>query len=215
MNPDFTFDAETHTYRHAGRRCPSVTQIIQAAGLGVDFAAVPPEVLNRKREIGVLVHQACQYVDEGDLDDGSLAPEIRPYVDAYRRFLTDTGFESHGTERIMLHRGLGYAGTPDVWGELYGQRAELDRKTVYTVSVPVVAVQMAGYAPLIRENEPTWKPGAARYALQLKRDGSYKLIPVELPGADAVFLAALAECVGNGTPDTRAIIDQWKERHYR
>jgi len=75
---DFTFDAATHTYTAGGVRVPSVTQVLKLLPLGPDFSRVDPDVLERKRQLGNLVHDACAILDEGDdLDWGALG-EARP-----------------------------------------------------------------------------------------------------------------------------------------
>jgi len=70
MSIDFTFDGDHHLYLVQGRPVPSVTQVLQATGLGADYSMVPPQVLERKRTIGQFVHQATQYLDEGSLGNG-------------------------------------------------------------------------------------------------------------------------------------------------
>jgi len=208
----FVFDPAEHAYYLDGRRLPSVTQILQAAALGTDYSMVPPAILEHKRQVGVAVHAACRMVDEDDLDETTIADEIRPYVDGYRAFITDTGFRAMGTELALYDDVLGYAGTPDVWGDLNGRFALLDRKTLWTLDVPTAALQAAGYAPLIEALEPAWR-GAERFALHLQRTGRYRLVPAAIPAADATFLAALYEARGEGTDDTAAILRHWKE-HY-
>jgi hypothetical protein len=78
MSIEFTFDADRHLYLVQGRLVPSVTQVLQATGLGADYSIVPPEVLERKRIIGQFVHEATQYLDEGSLDLASIAKVLRP-----------------------------------------------------------------------------------------------------------------------------------------
>lgn len=85
--PDgLTFDGETHTYTAGGRSVPSVTQVLKRVGL-IDDRWVDEHALSRGRA----VHAVIQYDLEGDLDEASIADEIRPYVDAWRRFRAETG----------------------------------------------------------------------------------------------------------------------------
>jgi hypothetical protein len=51
MSIDFTFDGDRYLYLVQGRPVPSVTQVLQAAGLGANYSMVPPKVLERKRTI--------------------------------------------------------------------------------------------------------------------------------------------------------------------
>lgn len=208
-----TFDQAAHAYHYDGVRLPSVTQIIESAGLGVDYSMVPRDVLERKRIIGEKVHLACRFADEADLDVTSLDPVIAPRVQAYLKFLAETAFEPLGTELALGDVERGYAGTPDCWGILNSAQAVLDRKTLAVLDVPSAALQAAGYLPLIDDFESSPWHRAKRYALQLRPNGTYRLVDVALPAADATFAAALAECRGAGTPDTAAILRQWKDRH--
>lgn len=208
----FLFDPAEHAYYLDGARLPSVTQILHEAGIGTDYSMVPPQILEHKRQVGVAVHAACRLVDEGELDESTVADEIAPYVGSYQQFLADTGFRAIGTELPLYDEVRGYAGTPDVWGDLNGRFALLDRKTLWTLDMPTAALQAAGYAPLIEALEPSWR-GADRYALHLQRTGRYRLVPAAIPAADATFLAALAEVRGDGTDDTAAILRQWKETY--
>jgi hypothetical protein len=79
------FDVETHSYFVDGRRVPSVTQRLQAAGLSPDYGGVNPIVLEHARERGIHVEACCQLFSEGTLDEASVHPEAQPYVDAFKR----------------------------------------------------------------------------------------------------------------------------------
>jgi hypothetical protein len=106
MSIDFTFDAEQHLYLVQGRPVPSVTQVLQATGLGADYSMVPPEVLERKRVIDQFVHEATQYLDEGSLDLASVDPELQPYICAYQRFLRATPVLAKHSKNFLLEDSL-------------------------------------------------------------------------------------------------------------
>lgn len=199
-------------YCHNGVRLHSVTEVIEGAGLGADYSMVPPDVLERKRQIGEAVHAAAHYADQHDLDESSLDPAIVGYVRGYQRFLVETGFEVVGVEERLRHPELGYAGTPDRWGFLQHTRVVVDLKSLATLSIPPIALQNAAYARLIEAHDPSWRQPKL-YALQLRKDGTYRLVRTELPAAEATFLAALSECRGEGTPDAVAIIADWRMSH--
>ena len=93
MTMEFRFDADRPLYLVQGRTVPSVTQVLHSAGLGANYSMVPPEVLERKRTIGLFVHQATHYLDEGSLELESVDPELQPYLSAYQRFLSESGFQ--------------------------------------------------------------------------------------------------------------------------
>lgn len=163
-NPGLTFDAAQHRYAFNGATLVSVTQAIGAAGLiesewYTDFA----------RERGRLVHLATQFDDEGDLDEESLSPVIRPYVEAYRKFKAECRFVPQLIESRFGIIDCAYAGTVDRVGLLDGRKAVLDLKSGEIC--PWIRLQLAGYANSL--------PNGAiyeRYGVQLKSDGTYKLV---------------------------------------
>lgn len=208
----FHFDSLTHSYWCEGAKLPSVTEIIKAAGLGVDYDRVPPAILEEARMRGQAVHVAIDLLHQDDLDESSIDPRIRPRVDAYRRFLDETGFVAVETERHLSCPLYRYAGSPDAFGEIGATRIVPDWKTVSVMNLAPVALQVAGYRLLIAREYPAWRT-AKGYGLQLRADGTYRLRDADLPGAEATFLAALAQSNGEATPDTEAIIRDWKERY--
>lgn len=89
-----TFDPVAHAYFLDGERVPSVTQILQRAGL-IDFSKIPAAILNAARDRGAAVHAAVHFYNEGDLDAAFADefPAYAPYVEAWVRFLDESGFE--------------------------------------------------------------------------------------------------------------------------
>jgi len=89
-----TFEPLTHTYRLNGTILPSVTQILQRAGL-IDFSSVPGAILQAAKDRGSAVHQALHYYNEGDLDAAFTTdfPQYAGYLSAWVRFLDESGFE--------------------------------------------------------------------------------------------------------------------------
>jgi len=192
MSIDFTFDGDRHLYLVQGRPVPSVTQVLQATGLGADYSMVPREVLERKRVIGQFVHEATQYLDEGSLDLGSVDPELQPYLSAYQQFLVKSGFRP----QLIEHRAVGSisgmlcGGTVDRVGMMNGQLWIIDLKCVERL-YPGFAIQTAGYELLLpKPVVPPFK--YTRAVLQLRPDGSYKMSPpYDDPSDLDVFRAAL------------------------
>jgi hypothetical protein len=163
-----TFDPFTHSYRFHGRRLISVTQAIQAAGL------IRSEwYTEAARQRGRAVHLAVHFDAERDLEESSVSPLIRPYLEAARNFKRETGFVTELTEARVWAIDLGYAGTLDHLGWIQSrQRVLVDWKTG---PVPEWArLQMAGYA-----NGFPNGAGFLRYAVQLKPDGAYKIASFE------------------------------------
>jgi len=178
-----TFDAERHRYTDNGVNIPSVTTILGAVGLP-NLSMVGKEDLKRAAERGTAVHSATEFDDEGELDESSLSEEISMYLEGYRRFKSESGFEIIEIEKRIYHPVLKYAGTLDRYGILNGKRVVLDIKS--GVFDPLsVGPQTAAYAEAYTDLK------CYRYALQLKDDGTYKLHKLTNSNDFNIFLSAL------------------------
>ena len=153
---------------------PRVTDILKSAGL-IDTTWFTDEARAR----GTAVHLACQYLDEGCLDEATVAEEIRPYLAAYQRFRAEviTG-EWTAIEQPVYHETLRYRGTPDrVFGSwLY------DIKTGGPLAWH--GPQLAAYAACLPEI-------TRRIGLYLSVDGGYNLVEYKDRDDWKVFQAAL------------------------
>lgn len=161
------FDAATHTYRVNGVVKKSVTQILAASGLfDMEFFK------ESGRDRGRRVHKGCALIDAKQLDWSTVEEEDIPRLQAYERFVLDTGFKASGFEQPLYSKLLDVCCTPDVWGELNGYGSVIERKTgaareLYERLQTVVQYQA------LRENFPELKL-SKRFALYLSDDG-YKL----------------------------------------
>lgn len=179
---NLTFDAETHTYRINGERVPSVTQVLEGAGL-IDTRWFNDEARTR----GTYVALATQYCDEGTLDYDALDDGLRGYVEAWRKFKHEAGngkMEIISIERRVSNRKLRYAGTLDrlfKWGH---QSWVLDIKTGSKAAWH--SLQTAGYAECLPKS---WLH--KRGSVFLKEDGTYKLDVHDDFSDVHVFLSAL------------------------
>ncbi|MEW5709794.1 MAG: hypothetical protein AB1830_12965 [Pseudomonadota bacterium] len=189
-----TFDPATHTYCWDGQPVPSVTRILEPV---IDYSRVPPEVLERKRQIGEAVHQAIALDLAHDLDEESVVEPWAPYFLAWRRFLAESGFEPHLFEHRLYHPKYGYAGTLDLWGRLKGKYVLIDTKNTSELH-PATALQTAAYAEALQAQDGLGTD--CRYALHLKPDGTYELHPFKERTDFNVFLSLLS-------------LFNWKRRH--
>lgn len=190
MFDEILFDEEPHTYTYRGKVYDSVTQIIRLAGLGDDFSAVSQDRMEYAQRRGRMVHVACHYHNEGDLNMDSIAEEIRPYVEAYVLFRKECPIKPIAMERRMVNVGLAIAGTPDLVCFLRAQRVVIDYKTCQHMSKSM-GLQTAGYQMIWNTNFPNI-PIRERYGLRLERNGKYKLIPHEDPEDEACFVNAIS-----------------------
>jgi len=184
---EFRFDKADHSYWLGKTRLIGVSDAIQAAGLK-DFSRIAPDVLEHARQRGTVVHTACHFLDEGDLDWATVSPEIEPYVRAWERFKKETGVELLGIEKPLFHATLGFAGTPDRVVNLYPHKGIIDLKTYAPDAV--TGIQLAGYSYLeLGQQSPLDAP--KRWGLWLKDDGKYGLREYTDRGDEAVFMACL------------------------
>lgn len=109
------FDRDTHTYSLGNRVLPSVTEILKGSGIVNDRWWT-----EAGKWRGSQVHLACWYDDQNDLDEENLDPALTGYVEAYRKFRSETGFVATEIETPVYNDLLGYAGTPDRIGKLNG-----------------------------------------------------------------------------------------------
>jgi len=172
------FDQAIHSYERDGVRVPSVTQILKECGL-IDLEKYAPGSDIRGRA----VHLMCQYLDEGDLDESTIPTALAGYLEAYRTFLHDTGWQWIGIEKCLAHKTLNYAGMLD--------RISVDLVLDIKSGQPEDwhPLQSAAYLAML-ENPM----GRTRYGLYLGSRGTYGL--TEYPRQDfprdwAVFQSAL------------------------
>lgn len=177
-----------HRYLVDGVERPGVTSILRANGL-MDVSHFTETAAAR----GTAVHLGCQLIDDGELDDVTIAPEIAPYLTAYRDFLAHMQPEWLYVEMLVADPVLGYAGTLDRAGFLRGEPVIADIKTGEVP--PWAGLQLAAY----RRCLPTpdrWR----RYVLRLMGDGRWSWLPENDPHDERVFLSAL-------------VVQQWQATH--
>jgi len=193
-----TFDAARHEYRVDGELKPSVTQLLEGAGLVVDYSAIPAATLLRARQRGIHVDACCDLLDAEDLEWSTVHPDAVPYVQAWARFKVAEGYEPVASQVQLYHPEYGYAGTADTVGTVGRRWVLVDRKATVKVAASY-GCQLAGYtlpglecAEAGGELAPVPWPPPARAVVQLRPDGSYRVVPYEAPDDVAAFLAALA-----------------------
>ena len=167
-----TFQAVGHVYTHEGRIVPSVTQALSLAGLD-ELAHVPRKCLERAGAIGTAVHQACEFLDQDDLDLDSLDPEIVGYVLGWQLFKQEHDFSPLMIERrgVSIAEGgkMAFGFCLDRIGAMGDHDVLLDIKTGSKASASW-AVQTAAYADAVEFD-------GDRMSVHLAKDGSYNIIP--------------------------------------
>lgn len=175
-----------------GLRVPSVTQILRDSGL-VDLSKVPKDVLRRARKFGTHLHKALELHDKGSLDMSSLDKNLVPCLNAYFKWLDETGaiIEPDSIEKKVYSEKYQYAGRLDRIYIINGKRSVVEFKSggIYSTA----ALQLAAYQFAENEGLRGNMKVKDRQVIRLKEDGDYELAP---PGffkkSDfSVFLAAL------------------------
>lgn len=195
----FQFDHATHTYRVDGITVPSVTRILDSAGL-VSYGGIRTEVLERKSELGTKVHQATQFYDENDLDWNSLSDEVKPRVEAWASFRNDTGFQPRQIEKrfIATVQQMQYGMTVDREG-FFGRKNEeavIEIKNSAKIE-SWHAIQLAGYALGLPDIDGKTTSSMAlfcrrrRIVVQLLETGKYKKFDFTDRNDAGVFISAL------------------------
>jgi len=179
------FDETTHTYRANGVQVPSVTTCLSRLH---SFGMVPKDILEAACARGSYVHALCEFHDQSDLDAESIG-EYGGYLDAWIDFCADHKAKWDGIEVRGYSERYGYAGTHDRHGTLNGSKWIIDLKTS-AQSHRVWNMQLAAYRQLLVETDPQW--ALARLGtVQLRPDGTYKLIEWNDPDAWPAFVALI------------------------
>lgn len=180
------FDATTHTYYLDDEQIPCVSDII-APVQEDSMASIPPDVLANAARRGTEVHELTQAIDYGlELEGEEVQDDLKPYVDAYVKFLLDHDeIKWDGVESMVCstHTPVTYAGTVDRWMYRDGQLTILDIKTVQTAT-PLqklsLCLQTKAYELAIREWHHIPQDAICkRYGLYLLKDGKYRLFDCE------------------------------------
>jgi len=148
---------------------PHVTDIIGAVfPIGGD-----PAMLEFAGERGTAIHHACALLAGGGDGSGlameTLNPTHVPYVEAYRRYLADTGLIVCRTEVHVISERYHFQGTLDVLSNV-PMRAIADLKSGQPRAI--TALQLAAYEAAWREQsgERTMRK---RFAVHLQPTGRY------------------------------------------
>jgi hypothetical protein len=180
---------DTSAYAFGGVRKPSVTETLQLSGW-VDFSGIAPEVLLNAADRGTWTHGATALVDEGDFDWeqvpcdrwGKPQPSWISYVRAYERFRSEHDLSITLREAVVKNEALQIVGALDIDCVMDGAPSVIEIKTPAEVK-PSWPLQLAAYALCL--DGPRRK-----YALRLRRDGTYRLDEFRDPNARSLFLAA-------------------------
>ena len=181
------FDPEKHQYKDGGLILPSVTQVIQGAGLN-DLSWVDKDLLEQKADLGRKVHSTTELYDRGELDLESLHPMLNAYLQSWIKFKKDAKFEVTETEIMLSHKLYRFAGRLDRAGLMGKDITLLDIKS--GVESKSHAIQTAAYELLFNQDKKKNEQIKRRMTVYLSPEG-YKVRPHTNQNDGKVFLAAL------------------------
>ena len=169
------FDESSHTYEIDGKPALSVSDILKPLAAHT-YAKVDEATLRAAAERGRRIHELCELDDYDALPD-AIEHEALPYLQAYRDFKRDFQIkEWMAIEKILANEELMLCGTVDRIGEIDGRVAFVDLKTTSSIDKKRLAVQLTAYAMIVGYDESLL---ANLYGVQLKKDGIYRVVPVE------------------------------------
>lgn len=170
MPDELVFREEDHKYFLNGEEIPSVSELTRFLSREV-YGEADPIALERAAEKGTAVHDALQMLDEKgevEVDD-----EYAGYIQAYLKFREDHDVEWRKIE-WMVHTDK-YAGRIDRYGYVDGVPCIVDFKTTSRISKAHEVLYTAALSLYLMAIK---RPVDMLYIIQLKNDGTYKLIPI-------------------------------------
>lgn len=180
MSRNLVFNEDKHEYLVDGVVWPSVTQIISIL---YDFNGIPTNNLEYARRRGQAVHKAVEIFNLGQEFAEPLDPVIVPYLDAWKKFIAETGMEITAAEQHLVHSRMPFCGTFDARGHRSREKWLLDVKAVNVLS-RATGVQLAAYEQLTGEV-------LRRAAVKLNPDGTYVFQEYDSRNDWSVFVACM------------------------
>lgn len=191
IDVDIVFDEDAHTYTQGGVPCPrSVTGLLKKYGLTADLGRIPYRVLELARQRGVAYAEGRKLILKGhELDPATIDPRIECYLTALHSWLRDSRAQVIDTE-IPRVSPLGFGFRADIFCFINGRRAVVDDKATFKVPKSV-GPQTSGYK--IGWNSLYLKqPVEDRYALHLRKDGTYRFKLLDDIDDEVAFMDCLA-----------------------
>lgn len=170
---ELTFNENGHIYMLDGEQLPCVSDLCRFLHREI-YKDAPKWQMEAAAERGTAVHAAAEALDK--TGTAAIAEEYLPYLQAYKAFLQDYRPSWDMIEQSIYHPEYRYAGTVDRFGALRGEAALVDVKTTYTVYKPLCRAQLNLYRLILLARG---FPVHRMYILHLKKDGTYKLVPMD------------------------------------
>lgn len=172
---------DNHIYidTDTGKHYPSVTTILSDLGF---YGNASQYFTEESSQRGKFVHQLVNLHLNDNLNEESLDPQLKPYLNSWIKFKSDSGFVMVSSETYLINDVYGFGGTYDLLGLINDELSLIDIKTG-SVNKKATALQLAGYEILIGKR-------CKRYALDLKPNKA-SLIPFTDRTDRTIFLSAV------------------------
>ena len=190
------FFEDKHIYLLDGEPVPCVSEILRFIHSEV-YTKTDKKAMDKAANRGTRIHRACEEIDRKGITECDT--EILQYVSAYVQFLKDHDVTWELIETPLLYTmyPCAYAGTLDRYGVVDGKKMLIDIKSTRSITKKhqlLYATQLTAYSWADRvyiDGKESWKHrGVDSMAiLQLKPDGTYKLI--EVNSEDDLWMACL------------------------
>lgn len=179
---------DSHKYFYDDKPVLGLTEILGLCGFGDWMVFVRKDVLERESHLGKAVHKAVELFDKGTLNPASIVKEVAPYLEAWRRFLKDTGAEVFENEMMCYSKVWKYGCILDKTVHLNGLSI-LELKTTATIDQKSVALQTMGQKIAYEEQLGTKVKN--RFCLHLKEDTTYTLHQFKKDGDREAFICCV------------------------
>ena len=93
-------------------KVPRLTEIIQSLGI-VDYSSIPKKVRDFSMRRGTLSHRACELYDLGTLNEETLDPQLVPYLDGWKKAVSDLKLTFKHIEERLFNETYWYTTCPD------------------------------------------------------------------------------------------------------
>lgn len=165
------------------------TDVLNITGASKDYSAVDPFYAER----GNAIHLGIKLLNDGVLDESSLDPEIKPYIDDYKKVLADNPDLEIVASEIACYSVLhDFCTTIDLIVKYKGQLELWDVKSGKSID-PSVEIQTGGCQIAWEENNRPHLIKGRRY-LKICGDGDPKIGPDHSHVPTYLFLDVLAFC---------------------
>jgi len=187
----FHYDAATHTYTLGGKKILGLTETLHSVAMYQYLDNVKDDVAEWARERGQGAHLATLFHDRGTLDESSVHPDVRPFLNAWIEFKKMNPFKMLHYETPIYSKTFRFGCTPDRIVQAGAVGGVLEIKASAYKS-PTYRIQTVGQA--IAASEFYGMNIRRRFVVMLSRDGKYKIEEYKLTefAQDRdVFLSAL------------------------